>query len=233
MGLLRCGHVHPRLLPGGDYPERFRALLEPAGLAVQDFDADEGDLPASVDDCAGWLLTPSRSSLTAPEPWMGPLVDFVDELIASQRRVAGVCFGHQLLAAVGGGRVERAAEGWGVGVHDYEVVADPTGSGAPPAVGGIRLVASHEDQVVAPPPGAEVFLRSPHCPIAGFRVGRRVLGVQPHPELSAADAATLIDARADLLGPATVAAARSTLKATPDQAVAGGWLAGFLAGDGG
>ena len=38
-------------------------------------------------------------------------------------QMLGVCFGHQLLALLLGGKSERATQGWGVGIHKYKLAA--------------------------------------------------------------------------------------------------------------
>ncbi|MEZ5178324.1 MAG: hypothetical protein R2746_08565 [Acidimicrobiales bacterium] len=53
------------------------------------------------------------------------------------------------------------------------------------ADGGLLMIASHQDQVVELPDGAEVIARTDHRPVAAFTVGPRALAIQPHPEFSA------------------------------------------------
>ena len=44
------------------------------------------------------------------------------------------------------------------------------------------LLASHQDQVLSVPPGAQLLASHEQCPVAAFRVQDRVWCVQPHPE---------------------------------------------------
>ena len=46
----------------------------------------------------------------------------------------------------------------------------------------IRIYAFHQDQVIQSPPGAEVFLSSEFCPVAGYTYGDSVMSIQAHPE---------------------------------------------------
>jgi len=98
--------------------------------------------------------------------------------------VLGICYGHQLLAKVLGGRVGRAPRGeFGpttVEVLDEDVIL----RGAPPR---IRVWMSHNDAVLEAPPGSRVLARSPGSPVAAFeyRLGGTVVhGVQWHPEVT-------------------------------------------------
>ena len=229
IGLLVVGHVDPRARHiCGDYPELFEALLGPEGLAPVPFALDEGRFPTSVTECDGWICTPSRHSVWDPEPWIAEAQRFVAELLARERPYVGICFGHQLLARALGAEVRRAPGGWEVGAHRYRIELHRRWM--QPALGAVRLLASHEDQVVAPPSGTELLARSEtgSCPVAGLAVGERAWSLQGHPEFTPSLAAALLDLRVDLIGADRVAAARATLADPLDRAVVGRWIARFF-----
>lgn len=227
VGLLMCGHVHPDALEiGGDYPELFTSLLGPLGIEVVPYAAEDGVLPDSVDECDGWLTSPSRCSVLDELAWIHRLGDFVMEAVVRERPFVGICFGHQMLAALFGGRVQRADVGWGVGVKDYEIVEHRPWM--VPARDTIALVASHEDQVVDLPDDAVLLARADYCPIAAFELGPRCITLQPHIEFSPQISDRLLDLRHDLIGADVVAAAKATLGRTPDRALVAGWFATFL-----
>jgi GMP synthase-like glutamine amidotransferase len=102
--------------------------------------------------------------------------------------VVGICFGHQILAEALGGRVEKSAKGWGLGVQDYELVARPGWAAGLPDRFAVRAL--HQDQVVTLPPDATVLARSPHCDYAALAYGDpeapEAISLQPHPEFDAA-----------------------------------------------
>ena len=168
-----CGHVAPAIAATeGDYPELFDALLAPHGVELQVFDVDEGELPASLDDCDGWMTSPSRSSVLGEDPWLPGALELVRRIVDEERPFAGICFGHQVLGQAMGGRVERAAGGWGVGAQRYSVVApQPWMEPAPPG-GAFTLIASHEDQVTELPPGADAAGRDRPLPERDVRPRR-------------------------------------------------------------
>jgi len=227
IGLLRCGQVHPAVRDvGGCYPELFASLLAPYPLELTTFDADRGELPSSPDDLDGWIISGARASVLDAAGWLDDTADFVGQALAAERPVVGVCFGHQLLARLGGGRVDRAAGGWGIGVQPYDVVERRPWMR--PAVDRFHLIASHEDQVVELPPDGRLLASAGYCPNAMFSLGERAIGVQAHPEFTVPGTRLLIDAREELFGVQTAAAARASLDEPPDAALLAGWIAAFL-----
>jgi GMP synthase-like glutamine amidotransferase len=229
-GLLVVGHVDSRARSvAGDYPELFSALLAPVGIEVVPYAVNSGQLPASLDECDGWLCSPSRLSVYDDEPWIKDVEDLVRDAIARERPFVGICFGHQLLAQALGGRVERAPAGWGVGVENYEIVEQlPVMT---PALSACALIASHEDQVVDVPAEARVIARSDHCPVAGLAVGDRIWTVQGHPEFVPELADFLLSLRVELIGAERVDAARATLTQPTDRAVVARWIASTFGTD--
>jgi GMP synthase-like glutamine amidotransferase len=227
IGLLRCGQVHPAVREvGGCYPELFASLLAPHPLELTTFDADRGELPSSPDEVDGWIVSGARASVLDTASWLDDTADFVGQVLAAERPIVGVCFGHQLLAKIAGGRVDRAAGGWGVGVQSYDVVERR--HWMRPAVDRFRLIASHEDQVIDLPSDGQLLASSGYCPNAMFSLGERAIGVQAHPELTVPATRELIDAREELFGVQRAATARASLDQRPDAALIGGWIAAFL-----
>jgi GMP synthase-like glutamine amidotransferase len=227
LGLLLVGHVDPASLHvGGDYPELFGDLLTPVGIELQTFRCDEGELPASLDDCDGWLCSPSRASVYDGHAWIADVEEVIRSCVALERPYVGICFGHQLLAQALGGRVERATSGWGIGAHEYEVTQPQPWMR--PAQRTVRLAASHQDQVIVAPSGTVVLARSEHCPIGGLVVGERAWSIQTHPEFTAPLAESLLRTRWQLFAEDQALAARDSLAASLDRGLVATWIAEFL-----
>ena len=138
--------------------------------------------------------------------WIRTGEEIVRAALAAERPLVGICFGHQLVAQALGGRVEKAATGWGIGAQRYETVRP-----LPGIEGATTLLASHQDQVVEIPTDATVWSTSDYCPVAGMMIGERMLTVQGHPEFTPALVSALYDSRRDRLGDAAVDAAKATL----------------------
>ena len=229
VGLLECDHTDPDLRAlDGDYGEMFVRLFAQHApqLALTRIDLVGGAPLPPLDAFDAYVVTGSRLDAVTEAPWVLALGDFLRQAHEAGTATVGICFGHQLIAHVLGGRVERAAAGWGVGVHGAEITA---AAGSPEVPCRFRLLLSHQDQVLALPPGAELLATSEHAPIAAFRAGS-LLGFQGHPEFSSRFAGALMERRIDRIGAEVVADARRTLDTPTDAAAIARWIGRHLAG---
>jgi len=164
---------------GADNSRNFRRELD--GDVVE-FDAQSGELPEGFGFDAA-VVTGSRASVYWDERWIDDLATWVERAIDRGVPFLGVCFGHQLLADVLGGRVESMDE-------------DEIGYRTVDRDGDSRLLAgvdeaftaftTHSDAVAELPPGAELLAANEYG-VHGFRKGD-VYGVQFHPEYDTATA---------------------------------------------
>ena len=162
----------------GDYPELFAALLGGHDVELVRYDLDRGPLPrlrSRVRRLA--LLAEPLLGRTTTLAWIAPTPR---TCCASCSRPNGRTWasasGTSSLAQALGAPVARAADGWQVGVHDYEIVR-ATGRGCDPPRGtrhahreppgpGARRV----------PDGAELLARGVRR-VPGRRLHRRRAGV--------------------------------------------------------
>lgn len=230
LGILQTGLLPDDLVAAhGDYPDLFDALLRPSlpDLRLSPFRVVEEHYPEHPQACEAWLITGSRHGVYEDHPWIAPLETFVRECLSAQRPVVGICFGHQLMAQALGGTVVKSDRGWGLGIGTYRLDADLPWLGHTPSQ--LTLQRVHQDQVITPPPGAEVIGGNEHCPYGILRYGRFGFSVQPHPEFTAAFMRDLITARRGTLYAEPVAdAALETLDAPVDSAQVGAMIASFL-----
>jgi GMP synthase-like glutamine amidotransferase len=220
IGVLETGEVSDDLRAHhGDYPAMFARLLHAVDPALEfaTISVVRGEMPAAPTQADAWIVTGSRHGVYDGLPWIEPLKAFLRDCVAEGVPVIGVCFGHQILAEAMGGRVEKSAKGWGVGVHDYEVVERPSWMTSLPdrfAVG-----AMHQDQVTTRPEGATVLATSPFCEFAALAYGDperpSAISVQAHPEFEAPFLDELIVLRAGANIPEPLAAAARASLARP------------------
>lgn len=144
----------------GRYPAMFRRLLGEE-LVGRSFDVTAGEYPGRPQDYAGYIVTGSPAGVYDDLPWIGPLKRFLQEA-KGKTKLVGVCFGHQVMAEAFGGRVEKSAKGWGVGLQRYRVLGQ-----APwmDAADELAVPASHQDQVVEQPPCTRLLAASGFCEI--------------------------------------------------------------------
>ncbi len=215
----------------GSFTDMFRDWLGPVApdATFVGYSAYENGLPASVGTCDAYLVTGGAASVLDPLPWIAPLSDFV-VTAARDRKIAGICFGHQLLAQAFGGVVERSEKGWGAGVQHYDVVTNGRPAWMAPLCRRVTLGASHQDQVTILPPGAQPLAGNDFCPNAMMLIGENALAVQPHPEFPSDFMAGLLVAVADRYDDDLRATARASLERPIDGAVVASWVWQFLSG---
>jgi GMP synthase-like glutamine amidotransferase len=232
IGIIEAGLVREQLANRfAPYPVMFEQLL---GQAQSELDYAayswvRGQMPSSIYECDGWLISGSRYGVYDELDWMAPLQDFIRELAQAGLPLIGVCFGHQIVAAALGGKVVKSDRGWGVGAHSYRV--DKTYSWMRERVSSLALYAFHQDQVVTCPPSAEVFLSSDFCPYAGLSYGDSIISVQAHPEFEEAYEHALLEMFAGNVIPADLAQralADMDAGAKVDTRLLADWFAGFF-----
>jgi GMP synthase-like glutamine amidotransferase len=231
IGLLECDHVLDRFRHiAGDYREMFAALFDRHApqIALQSFDVCNGEFPPSLDACDAYLTTGSRFSAYDDVDWIHTLKNFMRRIQEAKKPFVGVCFGHQILAEALGGKVSRAETGWGVGARSVEIIK--TESWMLPMRSICALQYMHQDQVERLPEDGVVIGRSNHCPVAMFRVGDSMLGIQAHPEFPKAYSEALLLDRVERIGEERVKAALASLDQPTDESVVAKWIVEFLEG---
>lgn len=205
----------------GSYPRMLHELIG-EGFEVDVFDVPAGELPSDPSAYDGYMITGSPAGVYEDLPWIAPLLEFIRSV--QERKMVGVCFGHQAMVEALGGHVEKSHKGWATGLHLYSVIGDePWLDGT----GQISAPASHQDQVVTQPPNTQVLARSEFTPYAALTwTDRPAISFQFHPEFSPDFAKALIEARRDRLPDPDAAIA--SLDAPNDNARVGAWIRRFL-----
>ncbi|MCI0392025.1 MAG: amidotransferase [Acidobacteria bacterium] len=231
IGILECDHVLERFRHiAGDYREMFAAMFHchAPQITLLPFDVCNGEFPLSLDSCDAYLATGSRFSAYDDVDWVHELKNFVRRIHEAKKPFVGVCFGHQIMAEALGGKVARADVGWGVGVHSVEIIKPEQWMRPEQSSCGLQYM--HQDQVERMPDDGVVIGRSDHCPVAMFRVGDSLLGIQAHPEFPKAYSKALLLDRIERIGAERANTALTSLDQPTDESVAAKWIVEFLEG---
>jgi len=208
-------------------PEVYRpvdhfAPLVPEGFGVWRPRADEGG--PELGRYTHLMLTGSEASIMAPPAWCRDVESLIRVATAERIPMIGICFGHQLIARVGGGKVRRTPTpelGWA----EHEAWSE----GAPfhlPRT--FHAFTAHLDDVIELPRNYQLLASTPRCPVAAMRHrAGPFFGVQFHFEI---DLAVGRQVREEFprLFPAYVPAARPEFAEPRDDGVGAKIMAGFL-----
>ena len=229
LGILRTDAVRPELKPEyGEYPDMFIALLRHSdpNLEYAVYDVELGEYPVDIDEVDAYLITGSKSSVYEDKRWIIELMEFVRELNRRHKKLLGFCFGHQLVAQALGGKTERSAKGWGVGLHTHRFTTVPSWHDQGDV--DLNILVSHQDQVVAVPDSARVLAGSEFCENAVCQIGDHILTFQGHPEFVPQYSRELLSIRRERIGEEAYAAGVSSLSGIAQGQRVGSWVLNFL-----
>ncbi|WP_417532944.1 glutamine amidotransferase-related protein [Marinobacterium stanieri] len=183
VGILAAGTSPDELVSQhGSYADMVQDLLQRSGVDAEfcRYEVRLDEFPAGADACDAWVITGSKHNVDEGTPWIARLESLVLEIVAARKPLAGICFGHQIIAQALGGKVERFDGGWGLGLQEYALL--DTGLLDTGEASSFSINAIHQYQVVEKPESAEVFATSDFCRYAGLVYGDRIVTLQAHPE---------------------------------------------------
>ncbi|HUX07761.1 MAG TPA: hypothetical protein VMX35_10665 [Acidobacteriota bacterium] len=153
--------------------------LTVATLPVETADAD------TMRQGIGVILSGAEEGVYDDLPWRQSFEGEIVRVIEDGFPLLGVCFAHQYLTELFGGKVERSSSGKEFGRYLINITADGEED---PLFAGIKnpfgALESHNDVVVRPAPGAVRLASSEKVAWQAFRWSENVRGVQFHPEMT-------------------------------------------------
>ena len=228
--ILETDNIRPELVEQyRGYGWMFQQLFarQPIAAEFAVFNVVQGHYPDDSRHFDAYLITGSKYDSFGQDDWIQTLRTYVLERYEHGDKLMGICFGHQLLALVLGGKTERAWQGWGVGVHQYEVVEQR--EWLQPQAEQLSLLISHQDQVTEAPINATVLASSAFCPIAAYYIGDQVLCFQGHPEFVPDYSRSILNIRQDVYGDQVYQQGINSLELQHQGNMVAEWMMRFVA----
>jgi GMP synthase-like glutamine amidotransferase len=231
IGILEADQLSQALrMQYGSYGDMTQTLLHSVdkSLALPRYQVTESSYPEHIDDCDAYLITGSKSSVYDNKPWIQQLQDYVVTLAGRQKKLIGICFGHQLIAQALGGQTQKSDKGWGVGLATSTVYV--TKPWMDPVKESFVLITSHQDQVTRLPPHAEVIAGDDFCAYASYQIGEHILTFQGHPEFTQAYARQRLHDRREIIGEQRYQKGMASLNQNADHPLIAQWIINFVHG---
>lgn len=175
-GILNCYSDEPKSAPSANY---FRQYVNNADI----INICHSDKLTNLDKYDGYIISGSRSSYQDEVDWIRYLEYLIKQLYFKRIPCLAVCFGHQLVAKIFGGKTivnSNGEEGFkDIPIKDkinlFKNLPNP-----------VKIYQSHHDAVLEPPPGSIDFISNDRC-VQYYQYGS-IYSIQSHPEISVTNA---------------------------------------------
>lgn len=202
----------------------FRAVNFDVTLDV--YNCRENLFPADLSKYDFFITTGSKYSVYDADPWIENTIDFIRKLDQLNKKVIGICFGHQLIAKALGMSVTKSNKGWGLGVAKNTILH--TQPWMKEITDELNIIASHQDQVDEIPANAVVIAGSDFCPYFVVQWNDHLLSIQGHPEWITAYSKVRIHDRQSILSTETYEKALASLSIKPNSKRFTKWVINFI-----
>jgi len=229
VAILQCDNVLEKFQHRfGNYPKMVERMFSEIDipLSFDNYDCQQGKLPTNIDEYDFFITTGSKASVYDDLEWVQQLISFIQLLDKHQKKLIGICFGHQLIAMARHQTVEKSDRGWGIGIAANRIISHPAWMNDKAT--GINILVSHQDQISELPDDALVIAESDFCPFFIVQWGEHFLSIQGHPEWSTEYSRTLINDRRHLIEADTIEEGLNSLTITPDNAQFVSWIISFV-----
>ena len=222
---MKVGILHDIHTGSEKFTSLFQSINAPLDFHV--YEVSNGNFPESPEVCDAFLVSGSTKGVYDSDPWIGELLDFVKRSYQAQRKLVGICFGHQVISHALGGHASKSEKGWGLGLKEFTITKRK--SWMVPGLDSCKLYFTHGDQVTSLPPGAELLGTSDFCPNNIFCIGNRVLGIQGHPEYTLKRMYKILELLKEQVPIETQKVARTSLNnSKPDSEIVAKWILNFI-----
>ena len=173
----------------GDFDELFIKSMEIDASQTKTFHIYENPTLPNPNQLMGILITGSPAMVTEGNEWCIKTQNWLKQFIDTNIPIIGVCYGHQLLAMMLGGRVSWNPRGREMGQIEMEFTENAYQDRLfskiiNRSIKNIKLQATHQQAVLELPPVAKRLgftnLDNNHC----FCAHNHIWGLQFHPEFT-------------------------------------------------
>ena len=170
----------------------------------------------NINEYDGFIVSGSKAGVYEDHIWLPPLFDYIRNIVAINKKLLGICFGHQAIAYALGGDVSKSAKGWGIGHYPNKWLITPEINSPWQKGDELYLLTFHQDQVDLLPKGFEVLAGSKFAPFFVTQYKQQILTTQGHPEMPAAYIEGLSYLLEEQLGKDIAMKGRASLKTDDD-----------------
>lgn len=167
----------------GDFDDH---ILSKCNLCKEELiivDCKSEEEPPNINQIKGIIITGSHSMVTNYEPWSIKISRWLENIIETKIPVLGICYGHQLLADILGGKVGYNENGVELGTVEINLTQegkkDKLLRVLPTTFKGHE---AHSQIVTQIPLGAKILAYNDFTKVQSFIYGNHIWGVQFHPE---------------------------------------------------
>lgn len=172
----------------------------------------DGEFPAvdDLDTYDGFVISGSPFDAYSNEIWIIKLCILLRVLDAMEKRVLGICFGHQVICRALGGKVAKSVTGWDIGLRGVNLQTQLLPSRLQSALmenedddnddqtvtqfpASLSIIKIHQDEVWEVPPEAKVIASSDKTGVEMYTIEDHIMGIQGHPEYTQDILLNLID----------------------------------------
>tara|TARA_B100000029_G_C17498987_1_gene931980 strand:+ start:786 stop:1469 length:684 start_codon:yes stop_codon:yes gene_type:complete len=139
------------------------------------FKVSEGD---------AWIITGSSDSVYENKPWMLNLEKLIYKRYKLNKKILGICFGHQIVAQALGGKVIKNPQGWELGSRTVFLTQAGKESQYFKNINCKAIVYESHQDVVIDVPDNSIELAYNDMGNQAFLIDEHIIGLQFHPEFS-------------------------------------------------
>ncbi len=230
LGILQVNH-DKSVAVGDAFPDdahRFRDLFDQQQDRFQYriYMTIGGELPQNLSEQDAFMITGSPLSVLDQHIFTVGLLDFIRRCDNAEKPLMGACFGHQAIALALGGKVEKASNGYNVGIEDTYFCNHR--SWMQPEEKFLPMYMFHEDQVTTLPDGCDLLGSSDKCKIASFAKGSHLFTTQAHPEFTHDFMSCVLKFTEDKMNAQVAKSAWQSLKRQPRGDIFSTWCTRFF-----